>query len=511
MQQFIYGASVKGIQSFIFQTNKLREIVGASQLVDDIFPKVFLAFCKNHKIEKEDVTIIMSAAGNIRCIVDEVNCEKIVRAFPQYMTNYATGITVNQAATALKAGLKKDLQEVEVRLQTQVNKVAMPSDIGFMGLARARRTGGVAYQRAPKGEGYNDRATQKKIDTSKGDQQSLFKKFSGDQIYTRNIPFDIEQITKESEKGWLAIIHADGNGLGRLLRKLYAAVKKDKDLEKVLSDFSKALGKATEAAAKIAFRAAITEAEQKEIETQKEKYFPIRPVILGGDDLVVIIRADLAFKFTKEFLEAFEKTTKKELTFLQNYKIKGFEEGLTACAGIAYVKTSYPFHYGIHLAEALTDEAKRFSKNIDSERAPSSLYFYKVQSSFVEKLTKMKTRTHVAKAAGLNFDFGPYLISEKISATEQFANVKELEGKITQLTEQSTKEKAGLSKFRNWVSALHQDAGKADLLKRRMKQVNDDLYKILELEKVDTQQTVGENELPRSILQDLLILSSFNS
>ena len=46
--KYLYGAAVQGIQGFIFQTNKLREIVGASELVEeictdmfvDLFPKV---------------------------------------------------------------------------------------------------------------------------------------------------------------------------------------------------------------------------------------------------------------------------------------------------------------------------------------------------------------------------------------------------------------------------------------------------------------------------------------
>lgn len=34
--RYLYGASVQGIQSFIFATNRLREIVGASDLVEEI-------------------------------------------------------------------------------------------------------------------------------------------------------------------------------------------------------------------------------------------------------------------------------------------------------------------------------------------------------------------------------------------------------------------------------------------------------------------------------------------
>ena len=36
MEKYLYGAAVQGIQNFIFQTNELKDIVGASELVEDI-------------------------------------------------------------------------------------------------------------------------------------------------------------------------------------------------------------------------------------------------------------------------------------------------------------------------------------------------------------------------------------------------------------------------------------------------------------------------------------------
>jgi len=36
MSKYLYGASVQGIQDFIFKTNKLQEIVGASEIVKNI-------------------------------------------------------------------------------------------------------------------------------------------------------------------------------------------------------------------------------------------------------------------------------------------------------------------------------------------------------------------------------------------------------------------------------------------------------------------------------------------
>lgn len=41
MKKYLYGAAIQGIQSFIFQTNKLKDIVGASELVESICTQEF--------------------------------------------------------------------------------------------------------------------------------------------------------------------------------------------------------------------------------------------------------------------------------------------------------------------------------------------------------------------------------------------------------------------------------------------------------------------------------------
>ena len=35
-EKWLYGASVQGIQGYIFQTNKLKDVIGASGLVKDL-------------------------------------------------------------------------------------------------------------------------------------------------------------------------------------------------------------------------------------------------------------------------------------------------------------------------------------------------------------------------------------------------------------------------------------------------------------------------------------------
>ena len=523
--QFIYGVSVQGIQQFIFQTGKLREIVGASQLVDNICTTEFERFCNDLSIQLDGEGKILSAAGNIRYLLKEEDCRKIVRSFPQHINNYAPGITVSQAVIKRSEDLKRDMDQLEQRLGAQRNRPAMPVDIGFMGLERVRRTGGVAHEINQKAGDFvdrADRATLKKIkilqplekDPDQTGTLRLFKRFSGNGlIRARHVALDMSDITKHHDNGWLAIVHADGNGLGRVLRNLFSTLKGENEkIKKAFALFSQKLEVATAEAAQAAFHTVIDEQWQNRILSgEKKERLPIRPVILGGDDLTVIIRADLAFDFTKAYLKAFEEKTKEHFSFMSSaeFEVAGFENGLTACAGIAYIKETYPFHYGVHLAENLTTETKERLKKVNDGKAPSALNFYKVQASFVEDLRAMRKRTHLAKASKISFDYGPYLISEQL---EGVASVEELEGPLRYLLDPEKCDVKGVSKLREWSAVLHKDPAKASFMKNRMKTVNEELYRELDLDHILARPgkiKKDEEAVYQTLINDLIVLSSF--
>ena len=64
-EKYLYGAAVQGIQNFIFQTNELKDIVGASELVEEICTSAFDEFAS------ENGESILRAAGNIKFIFNE--------------------------------------------------------------------------------------------------------------------------------------------------------------------------------------------------------------------------------------------------------------------------------------------------------------------------------------------------------------------------------------------------------------------------------------------------------
>ena len=505
MSKYLYGASVQGIQDFIFQTNKLKEIVGASELVESICTTVFWEVAN---ISKDDSNIILNAAGNIKYLFEtEEKCKAFVRIFPKIVMERAPGITISQAVVKLETGeLNKSLKNLEVKLRAQRNKQSKPFEMGFMGVDRSRRTGGVAY-----GHDEDDKliceATFKKIaiaDPKTDSPNKLFQKVSGlENVNKKSLALNIEEITKSGKNSWIAVIHADGNALGSIIQNLGNGLQNrtDDEVKVAFKTFSQKIEAATKAAAQKAFASIQTEHTNKEQEQNNYRY-PLRPIILGGDDLTLIIRADLALDFTSTFLRAFEEETEKQFDFLhKQFGINGYEKGITACAGIAFVKESYPLHYAIGLADKLCKDAKKFVKDKikfpDYDQIPkSSLAFFKVQDSFIEdKLDDLKKRT--LKAGSMSFDYGPYLIEP---ANNGFSNVSELTQKLDILEKEALendKSKA-VSKLRQWISELYKDKTTADFMLDRMSVVNDKFYDELKMNE--------ERKKTTSIIYDVIQL-----
>jgi hypothetical protein len=340
--KYLYGASVQGIQEFIFTTNKLKEIVGASEIVKSISEEI-------KKYKPDD--ILVNAAGNIKAVFnDEEKIKKVVLEFPKLIIQKAYGITISQAVVTFKGDYpsKEDFNKLEAKLKTQRNLQNPPLDLSLNIMMLSPSTAKPVVQRVKIQDKSTpiDKATKQKRDANNKNEE-----------YN-----DISKLSNSNNK--IAIIHADGNGLGKLIPTL----------EKKLSEFSKNLDTAT----------------NKAFELAQTEDMKIRKVILGGDDMTIICDADSALEFTKNYLINFEKQT-QELT---GHK-------LTACAGITYCNERYPFHYAVMLAEELCSTSKDASN-----RESSCLLFHNIQSSNVESYEKFIEDELTIGDISLNY--GPY-------------------------------------------------------------------------------------------------------
>ncbi len=494
MDQYLYGANVNQIQSFIFETSRLKEIVGASELVEQICTSKFQELLGS-AFQKE--RLLLGAAGRITYLFDGNSpaLQKVLLEFQQNILHEIPSIQLCQAVVKLQGPLRQeDLQLLEERLNIQRNKPRLVQGLGLMIAERSRRTGGPAtvdHDPFTKKQEWLDRAQLIKRTYYAQEKNSVFDKLIDPKLGVSKKAYaeEMEQLLPSVDQSWIAIVHADGNNMGKIINEALLSIEKNGDpVDQFISTFSRQIDEACKAAARDAFEEAVLPVYKSECTRKAKAFLPIRPVILSGDDLSVIIRGDLALHFTEVFLRGFEHHTKIKLGQLgAEYKIPALQEGLSACAGIAFIKSKYPFHYGVDLAETLCEEAKKRSKALpETSKTPSSLMFHRVLSAFVdsefEDLAKRELSTKAKDEdkdeAKVGFDFGPYFLHPQ---SGNYATIKELHRWINTIAEDD----APRAPLREWLSVLDFDPDKAKQLLDRICKINKRYEKSLALDRAE--------------------------
>ena len=450
---YLYGASIQGIQGFIFETNKLKEIVGASNLIEWFVSEQFI---KNFYNGKEKYKILRNAGGNIRLLFDDIqDLEYMVKYFPKYITQRAYGITVSQSVVDYdenctgKEYLEK-VEELERKLIYARNKDACPLDARFNILKQCGRTGKPLCE-IKKDTEYDKGSWQKMAVAGDAHFELLLKKLKiPDSLYPK---FNINMENISNKKNKVAIIHADGNKMGLLLQQMKNSLLKQNknptEIQNAYKTISKTIEFATIEAVKIAYEKVFKKYEEDE----NSKNIPFRPIIIGGDDVTFVCNADEAIEFTNIYLKKFEELTKKNFEeSVKEFGLKEFENGLTACAGITFCNEKFPFHYAVDLAETLCSEAKKIS-----EREHSCLMFHNVQSSYFTDYQNYVANELTTKKEKYKLQFAPYY-TNKAPSIDAFLNAAEKFGS----------DDIPKGKFRTWVGEVHKNIEYAELFMERI-------------------------------------------
>ncbi|WBM74943.1 Cas10/Cmr2 second palm domain-containing protein [Saprospira grandis] len=409
-KKYLYSASVQGIQSFIFQTNKLKEIAGASELVEQLStPDALEEALAYLGVDFKKENLIVAAAGKIKYLFDDLAaCEKLCQYMPIYVSQEAPGLQLSQSVVLVDGAFKEEhYSRSEQALVQKRAFIGRPNTEGWMIAARAPQTGNPvkAYEKQELLD--NGQLKKRAIVESKGLTPLEEKLLGKDSRYIFLREF---AAISRREDNWLAVIYADGNDLGiKIPRLLKEREANPGGYQKASCDFSEGLDKANIKAfekAKDELVSYLEEGGELEIDKETGKYkLPLRPIICGGDDLVVVIQARYALFFCETYLRAFEEKTKQKI-----------DERLTACAGIAYIKSKYPFHYGFKLAKDLCTYAKSKSRDKNLRTTPASISFHKVETSFIRSYAG-GIRTEEIQSADL-ISPQPYFIKELKSNEE---------------------------------------------------------------------------------------------
>ncbi len=393
MRVFVTLIETDGNQRYIFATNRLRQNVGASELIFRVCTQVVLEAAVragagdcwrsstterarrlvdpacNRRIEDgADCEVVVATSGRAILLTRSLDrARAVVRDVTAWGAKQAPGLSVAGATAECDLGagpvhevirrLARTLPRVRGTLPAPESRflrwpvVADCATSGLPASVWARPTGG------------EDAEPQSNVAQAKYRQaQQALERLQSQVARDQRLPASIEEIERQlGEVSWLGVVHADGNGLGKVFidldRHLQASQGSgNRAYLDGLRRFSLGLELCTESA----FRRALVVAASH----VRDDVAPVVPLVLGGDDFTALCDGRSALPLARTFLEAFEQEAASDTIepvgdiVAQVTRAAFGVPRLSACAGVALVKPHSPFYAAYDLAEALLAAAK---------------------------------------------------------------------------------------------------------------------------------------------------------
>lgn len=167
-----------------------------------------------------------------------------------------------------------------------------------------------------------------------------------------------------AHKGWLGILHSDGNGIGQIFAHL-RLVYDGEELTKRITGVSEALERC---AWQVVSSALIDTAADIAVGGRPGRDW-ILPVLVGGDDITVVLDGRYAFGFAEKLTRHFEETLNNQQIITNTLgDIRTWQEQhnqkvtaptrITLASGLVFVKPHHPFSHAVELTEDLIKSAK---------------------------------------------------------------------------------------------------------------------------------------------------------
>lgn len=417
-------------QAFVFASNRRRANVGASRLikmacttwVDDAVGERTAA----------SVTVVVRASGKtILLVADKDTGKAVVRAVTKRALKDAPGLDIWGVVQEVgcpeecchatdECRLKDSLKEAHATLrQVRMSRphpaqraartpFTEPCRLTDMAATTTVSFGSGAEERKMPVSAQLDACLRAGRETRKGDAAEW--------------PGVHQELDQDLGSTWVAVLHADGNGVGELIRNLDAAPDKYLPTLKSLSSGIEAVTLAAVGeAARLVQKEACSKVHREEEEFCKRGFEEPTcrwwlPLVIGGDDVTVLLRGDLALGFTEQLLDKFRWAAKSHVW---PESVNGVS--LSMSAGLAFVKPHHPFNQAYDLAEELCNSAKDLSRH----PGVAAIDAHVLYDSVAQPLTRLR---RVSKDPGSI----PGGLSTTWEAAHDFKQLKELIGKFTE-------------------------------------------------------------------------------
>lgn len=442
----------RSIQQYIFSGNKLKTNIGASFIVDRLFTDILIEKVLNQRgynLDKyawrDTDDIQMRSNPDLKCEVAYIgggnalillnateDAESIVRDFTKLtMITYPglkTGVAIGELP--LSDGVdgtefQQKLGEMYTKLKQNQNRFSPRVTVPYIGItvpcqldgaaadiwdedklsgeARLVSAGIMAKLRKASLKESGRVTSPEEAQTASGSLMARFKSILGDDYA---FPESLEDLGQIETENYVAVVHIDGNNMGVKFSQCSNLVERKKMSIEVAQVCQRSFGKLLQSIIEelpvqmnnSSFGFSISNDDS----SKQKVYLPIRPLILGGDDVTFVCMGRMALAYAKRFI-----------TYMENDQ----EQPIDCCGGIALIKTSYPFFRGYEMAEQLCEAAKKASrkekKQADASGSNASLHsswldFAILHGEQAPELSQIRQQEYHGILG--NMHFGPYKV-----------------------------------------------------------------------------------------------------
>lgn len=442
----------RSIQKYVFSCNKLKTNVGASYLVDGIFNDLMqkivlpsfnlkmpeISWQKSEQIEmiKDDsieAEIVYIGGGNMLILInkfsgkeDNLNlCREIVKKWTLEILKKAPGLKTGAAIGMMDVERFKDsLDKMYVQLKQNQNTVLPQVDLPYTGLTlECNISGKTADTFDWVDKSWIAKEVKAKIDAYtyasekvRSEYKDILEKDGSRDKY--DFASELEKIGCKEGESYISVIHIDGNNMGVKFSKCKDSQERKELSLKVAQIVQNAFCELIKTIIAEYDSKAYAEAldMEKLVDKEGKKLLPIRPIIIGGDDITFVCPARVGIEYAKRFIEAVNKqeflSDEQHKHMSEEVKKEGnsiiLSKTMSCCGGVAIVPLKYPFFRAYQLAEHLCGSAKNKSRENDNSLIDFAI-LYGEMTSDLEQLCRYQ---YSAPEGYLHY--GPYSVQKEI-------------------------------------------------------------------------------------------------
>lgn len=416
---------VGGIQKYILSTGKLKEMIGGSELIESLSAEYLDDFAQNKQltvlkevrkpVDNEILPLQRNAGAMHLLFSSESKGREFLQNFGLKLLADFPGLPIFGALEECEftsSGIRDAKFKLSNKITDQRNKYPTSTGMQLLPICAAAPLDGepaigkVSYGKNSSVEIISLSSETKRNEKLLEDSRKRLREIKPDDGVGHDLKWsdDLEEIACGSEK--VAFIHIDGNDLGKRFRQELENISDQEKAEdkkgqqgpsedryqnainviKTMSALSNTVKETTTAA----FKKGLSEClkHTKLTDSKGQKLVPARPLVLGGDDVTVVIRADLALYFIDAFVKEFERYSNQELGK------KNPNDKLTVGVGMVVCPTGYPFLKAFDLSEELVKNSKELTAHMDNR--PSSMDYIVITNDTENDLDSIRAHLFTA-------------------------------------------------------------------------------------------------------------------